>query len=85
MVQRMVSQLLTVFVHAYRFLLSPLLGPCCRFMPSCSEYALEALRVYPVWKALPKIFWRIMRCHPWGGHGFDPVCPIHSTTDNTRV
>lgn len=70
---KLVSGLLKILVHGYRFLLSPVIGPCCRFMPSCSEYALEALTIYPVWKALPKILWRVLRCHPWGGHGFDPV------------
>lgn len=60
-------------IHLYRWVLSPLVGPCCRYLPSCSEYALEALARHGVviggWLALR----RILRCHPWGGFGYDPV------------
>lgn len=60
-------------IHAYRLLLSPVIGPRCRFLPTCSEYALEALVRHGVlrggWLALR----RILRCHPWGGSGYDPV------------
>jgi uncharacterized protein len=60
-------------VHLYRWLLSPLLGPSCRYLPTCSDYALEALARHGVaigaWLALR----RILRCHPWGGFGYDPV------------
>jgi hypothetical protein len=60
-------------IHLYRWLLAPLIGPCCRYLPSCSEYALEALARHGVvigsWLALR----RILRCHPWGGCGYDPV------------
>jgi putative membrane protein insertion efficiency factor len=60
-------------VHIYRWLLSPLLGPSCRYLPTCSDYALEALARHGVaigaWLALR----RILRCHPWGGLGYDPV------------
>ena len=60
-------------IWAYRLLLSPVLGPRCRYLPSCSEYALEALAGHGVlrggWLALR----RILRCHPWGGFGYDPV------------
>jgi hypothetical protein len=66
---------LVVLVTAYRWLVSPVLGPSCRYHPSCSEYAIEALRAHGAarggWLALR----RISRCHPWGGHGFDPVPP----------
>lgn len=62
-------------IKAYRFLISPLLGAQCRFAPSCSAYALEALQTHGAcrggWIALR----RICRCHPWGGCGYDPVPP----------
>ena len=60
-------------IRAYRLLLSPVLGPRCRYLPSCSEYALEALAGHGAlrggWLALR----RVLRCHPWGGFGYDPV------------
>jgi len=60
-------------IHLYRWTLAPLIGPCCRYLPSCSEYALEALARHGVvigsWLALR----RVLRCHPWGGFGYDPV------------
>lgn len=60
-------------IHAYRYLLSPLLPPTCRYQPTCSAYALEALErhgaVVGSWLALR----RVLRCHPLGGSGFDPV------------
>lgn len=77
---QIVSVLLTplVFValgliRVYQLFVSPLLGANCRYVPSCSEYAADALRQYGAirggWLALK----RIMRCHPWGGSGHDPL------------
>ena len=60
-------------IRFYQLALSPLLGPRCRYLPTCSEYATEALQRHGVvrggWIALT----RLVRCHPWGGSGFDPV------------
>ncbi|WP_435166305.1 membrane protein insertion efficiency factor YidD [Falsirhodobacter sp. 1013] len=60
-------------VRAYRLLLSPWIGHACRFQPTCSVYALEALEkhggVVGSWLTLR----RLARCHPWGGSGYDPV------------
>jgi putative membrane protein insertion efficiency factor len=60
-------------VRAYQVIVSPLLGPRCRFLPTCSEYAFEALRVHGAvhggWLSLR----RLARCHPLGGSGHDPV------------
>lgn len=62
-----------VLIKLYQWIISPLLGPKCRYIPTCSHYALEAFKKYgPVkgcWLALK----RIARCHPWGGSGYDPV------------
>jgi len=60
-------------IQLYRWTLSPLLGPRCRYMPSCSEYAGDAIEAHGVWKGGWLGVMRICRCHPWGGHGFDPV------------
>ncbi|MBL7944989.1 MAG: membrane protein insertion efficiency factor YidD [Flavobacteriales bacterium] len=60
-------------VHLYRFALSPLLPGACRYTPSCSEYGLEALRVHGAFRGGYLTLKRILSCHPWGGHGHDPV------------
>lgn len=60
-------------VQLYRYGISPLIGPRCRFQPTCSSYALEALKNLPFGRALWLIMRRLARCHPWGGCGYDPV------------
>ncbi|MDQ2751484.1 MAG: membrane protein insertion efficiency factor YidD [Bacteroidota bacterium] len=60
-------------IKIYQRIISPLLGPKCRFTPTCSNYAVEALLKYGLFKGLWLSIKRISRCHPWGGHGYDPV------------
>ncbi len=60
-------------IWAYRFTLSPVLGGHCRFMPTCSRYALEAYRTRNPFTASYLVLWRLLRCHPLGGSGYDPV------------
>jgi putative membrane protein insertion efficiency factor len=62
-------------IHAYQLLISPFTGGACRFEPSCSAYALEAIRVHGAWRGLALAIRRVSRCHPFAGHGFDPVPP----------
>jgi uncharacterized protein len=62
-------------VLLYRYLLSPVLPHGCRFAPTCSLYAIEALRVHGAIRGGWLAFRRIVGCHPWGGSGFDPVPP----------
>jgi len=62
-------------IRGYQLLLSPLLGNNCRFHPTCSEYAIEAVRAHGVLRGLWLSCRRIGRCHPWGRHGHDPVPP----------
>jgi putative membrane protein insertion efficiency factor len=62
-------------IHLYRLLISPWLPPMCRFEPTCSAYALEALRTHPVHRALWLIVWRLWRCQPFYPGGYDPVPP----------
>lgn len=62
-------------IRGYQLLLSPVLGGNCRFHPTCSEYAIEAVRAHGVLRGLWLSSRRIGRCHPWGGHGHDPVPP----------
>ena len=66
-------RLLHWFIRFYQIAISPLLGPRCRYIPTCSQYALEAVQTHGavggVWLSTK----RICRCHPWGGSGYDPV------------
>lgn len=62
-----------ILVRVYQVALSPFLPPACRFYPTCSNYCLDALKQLPLHKALFYALRRILRCHPWGGHGLDPV------------
>jgi len=61
------------FIIIYRFLFARFFFGNCRFTPSCSEYTLEAFRKFSFFKALKKSFFRILRCHPFGSHGYDPI------------
>lgn len=63
---------LLFFIRFYQRGISPLLGPCCRFTPTCSQYAVEALERYGTWRGLGKAIRRIFRCHPWNPGGYDP-------------
>jgi len=67
------TQILIKFIKIYKYLISPLIGPSCRYLPTCSEYSIEALRTYGFSKGLMLSFKRILSCHPWGNSGFDPV------------
>lgn len=70
------SVLVTILILPVRFyqkFISPLTPPSCRFTPTCSQYAVEALRKHGPVKGLWLAIRRISRCHPWGGSGYDPV------------
>lgn len=71
-------RVLILLVHAYQRLLSPLLLPACRFVPSCSDYAIEALAEHGALRGLLLAAWRLARCHPLCRGGFDPVPPAGS-------
>jgi putative membrane protein insertion efficiency factor len=60
-------------IKIYQLVISPLLGPSCRYTPTCSQYGLEAFKKYGPLKGLWLTVKRIARCNPWGGHGHDPV------------
>ncbi|MBD64215.1 MAG: membrane protein insertion efficiency factor YidD [Halobacteriovoraceae bacterium] len=59
-------------IKAYQYIISPLLGPRCRFTPSCSEYAKECFEKYGFWTACKKSFMRVSKCHPFHPGGHDP-------------
>lgn len=68
-----IKWLLIGFVKLYQAMLSPLLPMACRYQPTCSEYAIQAIQQHGIWKGFYLAIKRISRCHPWGGKGYDPV------------
>lgn len=72
-ISRVVAWLLCLPILFYRACISPLFPPSCRYTPTCSRYALDAIRKYGPVKGLWLAVKRICRCHPWGGSGYDPV------------
>jgi putative membrane protein insertion efficiency factor len=68
-----IAGLLRGAIRAYQLLISPLLPPSCRFLPTCSDYACEAIGRHGALRGLALAAWRLARCHPWGGSGYDPV------------
>ena len=81
MLNRWLSYILTALVQFYKRYISPLTPASCRYQPTCSSYMLEAIEVHGALKG----FWlglkRILKCHPWGGCGYDPV--PRKSTDKT--
>lgn len=70
------SALLRGLIRLYQLLVSPLLLPSCRFVPSCSAYAAEAIARHGAFAGTVLALRRLLRCHPWGGFGYDPVPPV---------
>jgi hypothetical protein len=69
----MMTRLLVALIRAYRYLLSPWWGNQCRYSPTCSEYAEEAIARHGLWSGTWLAMRRVGRCHPWHAGGFDPV------------
>jgi putative membrane protein insertion efficiency factor len=67
--------LLAAPVRIYQWTVRPLIGSNCRFHPSCSDYALQALATHGAWRGSMLAAWRILRCNPWVAGGYDPVPP----------
>ena len=67
----MIKVLFCFIIKAYQYIISPVLGNNCRFYPTCSNYALEALKEYKLFSAVKLIIIRVLRCNPWGGSGID--------------
>ena len=64
---------LILLIRIYQWVISPIIGPKCRYQPTCSHYAVEALKKHGPFKGLWLAIRRISSCHPWGGSGWDPV------------
>jgi len=67
------SSPLILLIKFYQYVISPVIGPKCRYTPTCSHYAIEALKKYGLLKGGWLAIKRISSCHPWGGHGYDPL------------
>ena len=65
--------ILIKLIKYYKYLLSPLLGQSCRYLPTCSDYSIESLKTHGFFKGSFLSLKRILSCHPWGNGGFDPV------------
>ena len=72
-VLRILSLPFLALIKLYQWIISPWFGPTCRYTPTCSHYSAEAFKKYGVFKGFWLSLKRILRCHPWGGSGFDPV------------
>jgi len=75
LIHRGIIGLMILPIKFYKYSISPLLPNSCRHVPTCSEYAIESLKVYGIFKGSALAIWRILRCNPWGTHGYDPVPP----------
>ena len=73
MINKIVTFPLILLIRGYQLIVSPMLGSNCRFMPTCSEYAMESLKTYGLIKGTFLTIKRISKCHPWGSHGYDPI------------
>lgn len=71
----LLRQIVCLPIKLYQYFIRPLIKPCCRYYPSCSEYAQIAIKKCGIAKGLWMAFKRIVRCHPWSRGGYDPVLP----------
>jgi putative membrane protein insertion efficiency factor len=78
------SRALVSLIRGYQRLLSPVLPPVCRFQPTCSQYAVEAIEVHGPFRGSWLALRRLLRCTPWGGSGFDPVPEAKSQRPDAR-
>lgn len=71
--KKVFSYLFMSFIRLYQYMISPLLPPICRYTPTCSEYTKKAINKYGPFKGIKLGLIRILKCHPWGGSGYDPL------------
>lgn len=74
-IAHMLSYIFIIPIRIYQLIISPVLPNSCRHVPTCSQYSIDALRVHGIIKGTWLSVKRILRCHPWGTHGYDPVPP----------
>lgn len=69
----MMKKILLILIKGYQYFISPLCPGVCRYRPTCSQYMIEAVQIHGLTKGVFLGIKRLLRCHPWGGHGYDPV------------
>lgn len=79
------KKILILPIRFYQVAISPLIGPSCRFSPTCSHYMIEAIEEWGILRGMWMGVKRIARCHPWGGHGYDPVPKKEPTSRDRQV
>lgn len=72
-IKYLLSQVIILLFTFYKYAISPMIPKACRYTPTCSTYGIEAVKKYGPFKGFWMAIKRISRCHPWGGHGYDPV------------
>jgi len=72
-VKKVIKAIFIFPIRVYQYAISPMLGANCRFSPTCSSYAVQAIQEWGVIKGTWMGIKRFAKCHPWGGHGYDPV------------
>jgi putative membrane protein insertion efficiency factor len=75
---RLLGLAMRTLIRGYQLLIAPVMPPSCRYYPTCSHYAAEAIEAHGPWHGLVLTVRRLARCHPWGGSGYDPVPPVPS-------
>ncbi|MCX7862445.1 MAG: membrane protein insertion efficiency factor YidD [Bacteroidales bacterium] len=73
MIQKIISSIMLAVIKIYNYIISPVLPNACRYYPTCSKYATDAIKKYGPFKGGWLAIKRIVRCNPWGGSGYDPV------------
>jgi putative membrane protein insertion efficiency factor len=71
--KQLISFPFILLIKFYQWVISPIIGPKCRFTPTCSQYGIDAIKKYGPFKGVWLTMKRVGKCHPWGGHGHDPV------------
>ena len=82
--KKLLSTLLIWPIRFYKAAISPMLPPSCRYVPTCSQYAIDAIQIHGPFKGLWLATRRLLSCHPWGGSGYDPVPPKFPTDIHTH-
>ncbi len=84
--KQIARQAAVLILRGYKWMISPLFPPSCRYIPTCSEYAMEAVERYGVWRGTSMALVRILRCHPFVRGGYDPVVTGHQQAhEGSRV